>query len=73
MLYREGLKPCGLILPGGKIPNELEREYHTKYNLPFIITQGVNKAIDSPKMVFNNTDDRVFESDVKKELSELNN
>ena len=73
LLYREGLKPCGLILPGGKIPNELEREYHTKYNLPFIITQGVNKAIDSPKMVFNNTDDRVFESDVKKELQDILN
>lgn len=54
LLYREGLKPCGLILAGGKIPSDIELEYHTKYNLPFIVTQEVNKAIEQPKIIFNN-------------------
>lgn len=54
LLYRAGLRPCGLILINGKIPTDLEMEYHVKYNLPFIITQDVNTAIEKPKIIFNN-------------------
>ncbi len=54
LLFAEGLKPCGLILPGGRKPNSLELKYHEKYNLPFIITQDIGKSINNPKMVFNN-------------------
>lgn len=39
LLYREGLKPCGIILANGKRPNSDEIMYHKRYNLPFIITQ----------------------------------
>ena len=53
LLYREGLKPCGLILPGGREPTEKELEYHRRFGLPFIITQELTKPIDNPKMVFN--------------------
>ena len=52
LLYREGLKPCGIILPGGRIPNELETKYHEKYLLPFIITQPAKEVVNNPKFVF---------------------
>lgn len=52
LLYREGLKPCGLILPGGRNPTKAELEYHKKYGLPFIITQEIAEAVNSPRMVF---------------------
>lgn len=54
LLYREGLKPCGLILPGNRKPTSTEMKYHQKYNLPFIITQEVHKSIDNPKYIFVN-------------------
>lgn len=54
LLYREGLRPCGLILPGNRKPSNKEMEIHNKYGLPFIITQEVKKSIDAPKYVFIN-------------------
>ena len=67
LLYREGLKACGIILPGGRVPNKIELEYHKKYNLPFILTQENNKPIDCPKKIFdiydseNKTDNSIEE------------
>ena len=52
LLYREGIKPCGLILVGGRKPTPIEIEIHNKYNLPFIITQDQGKSIDNVKEVF---------------------
>lgn len=52
LLYREGLKPCGLILVDGKAPTNTELEIHKKYNLPFIITQEESKFIENPKEIF---------------------
>lgn len=52
LLYREGLKPCGLILPGNRKPSKREMEYHEKYGLPFIITQTLHQSIDDPKYMF---------------------
>lgn len=54
LLYREGLKACGLILPGGRVPTPSELEFHRKYNIPFIITQDASTAIEDVKMVFKN-------------------
>ena len=54
LLYREGLKVCGLVLPGNRKPSKEEMEIHEKYGLPFIITQNVKEAIDNPKYVFVN-------------------
>lgn len=54
LLYREGLKPCGLILPGGRNPSKKEMELHERTGLPFIITQEIEKAIDSPNYMFTN-------------------
>lgn len=59
LLLAEGLSPCGLALPGGRKPSETELEYHRKYNLPFIITQGVDMSIDSPKHIFENNGCRI--------------
>lgn len=56
LLFAEGIVPCGLALPGGRKPTDMEMEYHKKYNLPFVITQSIGKTIDSPKMVFSNND-----------------
>lgn len=61
LLFAEGLIPCGLALPGGRCPSEMELLYHEKYNLPFIITQNIGTAIDNPKMVFSNNDTVVLE------------
>lgn len=52
LFYRDGLKPCGIILPKGTEPNFYENEYHIKYGLPFIITQEKEKCIENPKLVF---------------------
>lgn len=52
LFYREGLKPCGIILINGKAPSDMEIMIHNKYNLPFIITQSIETAIEGPKMVF---------------------
>ena len=54
LLYREGLRPCGLILPGGRKPTKKELDIHKKYGLPFIVTQQLHKSIDDPKYLFVN-------------------
>ena len=51
LFYREGLKPCGIILKGGRTPTKREIEYHQIYNLPFIITQSENR-IENPQRIF---------------------
>lgn len=65
LLYREGLKPCGLILPGGREPTPLEMEYHLKYNLPFIITQDIMEAVTDPKEVLPKNDNYIYRSNPK--------
>lgn len=69
LLYREGLRPCGLILPGGRKPTKAEMKYHKEYNLPFIITQGISESINNPKMVFENNN---FDFELMNDSSELN-
>ena len=56
LLYREGVKPMGLILPGGRKPTDSEIQCHEKYNIPFIITQDLNTTIENVNMVFNKND-----------------
>ena len=68
LLYREGLKPCGLILPGGRTPSKKEMEIHERYGLPFIITQELHQSIDDPKYMFVN--DLTLDT-VSTDLSEL--
>ena len=68
LLYREGLKPCGLILPGGRTPSKKEMEIHERYGLPFIITQELHQSIDDPKYMFVN--DLALDT-VSTDLSEL--
>lgn len=53
LLYREELRPCGLVLPGGRTPTNDELAIHEKYNLPFIVTQKVGESIEEVKYVFN--------------------
>ena len=65
LFYREGLIPCGIILPGGRIPSNEELLYHKKYNLPFIVTQKVGIAIDNPKKIFDINDLEGEISDMK--------
>ncbi len=48
LLYRSNLKPCGLIVPDGTLPSEEAIKYHKEFNLPFIITQPIDKRIDNP-------------------------
>ena len=71
LLYRERLIPCGLILPGGREPTTLELEYHEKYNLPFIITQEIEKPIENPKMVLQRAEDKRLKSVPANELEEI--
>lgn len=65
LLYREGLIPAGIILPGRRKPTSLEIEYHNKYNLPFIITQKIKETIENPKKIFDIVDDYNIETDEK--------
>lgn len=51
LLYRGGLKPCGIIVPSGTKPSEDAIKYHKEYNLPFIITQKLDSRIDNPKEI----------------------
>ena len=71
LLYREGLIPCGLILPGGREPTALELEYHEKYNLPFIITQEIEEAIENPKMILQRAEDKRLKTVPANELEEI--
>lgn len=52
LLYREGLIPKAIALPGGRTPTRKELEVHNKYNLPFVITQEINSPIENVKRVF---------------------
>ncbi len=71
LLYREGLIPCGLILPGGREPTEKELEYHQKYNLPFIITQEIEKVIEEPKFILKRAEDKKLKSIPSDELEHI--
>lgn len=57
LFYREGMKPCGIILTNGVKPTKEELEIHKKYNIPFIITQSKNKCIIEPKLIFSMNDE----------------
>ncbi len=66
LLYREGLKACGLILPGGRSPSKKEMEIHERFGLPFIVTQELHKSIDNPKYLFvNDLEMNLVSSDLK--------
>lgn len=71
LLYREGLKPCGIILANGKRPNSDEIMYHKRYNLPFIITQKKETAIDNPKRVFTSGNGKYVSDSMVKELDSI--
>ena len=71
LLYREGLKPCGIILANGKRPNSDEIMYHKRYNLPFIITQKKETAIDNPKRVFTSGNGKYVSDNRVKELDSI--
>ena len=47
--FRSGVKFKYIILPGGREPTEEEIEIAKKYDLKFIKTQELNKAIDNPQ------------------------
>lgn len=71
LLYREGLIPCGLILPGGRKPFEKELEYSKKYNLPFIITQNVSTAINEVEMNIEKNDIKCISFSNHKEIDKI--
>ena len=56
LLYREGVMPCGIIIPKDNEFSKKYLEYHKKYNLPLIITQSVNTLIENSKQVFSKND-----------------
>lgn len=70
LLYREGLIPCGIILVNGKKPTKEELLVHKKYNLPFIITQETEKAINNPSEIFKINDEYNITTNEQK-LNEL--
>lgn len=49
LVLREGLKPCGIIIPRFKKPTYEEYVYSLKYDLPFIITQNQEMGIRNPQ------------------------
>ena len=52
LFYRDGLKPCGIIIPANRNLSTLtkeEIEIAQTYNLSFILTQNVGETIENPK------------------------
>lgn len=70
LLYRNGVRPMGLVLPGGREPTKNEIICHNEYGLPFIITQNMKTTIENTQMIFRKndilTDD--ISSDYKNEI-----
>lgn len=52
LLYREGLKPSGIILVGGRKPTDEEISISIKYNLPLIITQEKDSKVKNARNIF---------------------
>ena len=73
LLYREGIKVGGIILPGGRIPSEEELLYHEKYNLPFIITQNPMETINNVKKIFDLNEVEFSYTRIPKELDDILN
>lgn len=48
LLYRDNIRPCGIIIPNNSKVTHKAIKYHKKYHLPFIITQEVGKTIPNP-------------------------
>lgn len=71
LLYREGLIPCGLILPGGRKPSERELEYSKKYNLPFILTQNVSTSINEVEKSIEKNDIKCMSFSEHKEIDKI--
>jgi hypothetical protein len=71
LLFREQLKPSGIILPGGREPTAEELAIHNKYNLPFIITQEYKATIKDPQPIKNVTQQEKLEASREKDIAEL--
>lgn len=71
LLYRENVKPCGIILRGGKTPSQYEMEVHEKYDLPFILTQDCETVIENPQVIFRPEDITVSFKKMSKEVETL--
>lgn len=71
LLYREGLIPKGIALPGGREPNIEEMECHKKYNLPFVITQEPKEVIENVKEVFKPNTEYKEEIESNKKLEKV--
>lgn len=71
LLYRDGIKMSGIILPGGRIPTFEEITLAKEYNLPFIITQEVMTSIPNVKKVFSLNDIDFEFTKIPKELEEI--
>lgn len=56
LLYRSGVKPVGLVLPGGRKPTNKELMCHNEYGIPFIITQDMKTTVENTQMVFKKND-----------------
>ena len=70
LFYREGIKPCGIILVNGKNPTDKEMKVHLEYNLPFIITQKQDESIENPEIFFK-PNDVLIEYDDMTEINKI--
>ncbi len=72
LFFREGLKPCGIIIPANRSPLEPtneELEIAKKYNLSIIYTQKTMETIQNPKPL--NFDKSKVNVDYKEKLEYL--
>ena len=65
LLYRKGLKPVAIALPGGRKPTSKELEYAKTYNLSFVITQKIKSHIENPINYFKKEKIVYKENDIK--------
>lgn len=73
LCFREGLKPCGIIIPKGTEPSEEAILCHKEYKLPFIITQEENQIINNPLKLSDTSNNLNIENVDNYEISNLLN
>ncbi len=76
LLYREGLKPSGIILVGGREPTNEEISISIKYDLPLIITQEKDSKAKNIRNIFGINDEyqtRITHNPKVREMIEIVN
>ena len=71
LCFREGLKPVGILLPGGREPTDEEIQIAKQYGLVFIKTQEDGKTIKNPIDIEMKEEQEVSREDKIEQLNQM--